>query len=223
MAVTLQQFRQPQLHRTFHKALWGKQHRIHPGTGSHHHNQKLNQWVVQKMKNALEEWRYWEDAYHLTYRFGCCPWRLPSCHYLWGCLLWGLHSCPWRLPSCLLWGLQSCPWRLSSCLALGLWGLHTFTIRFWWFHIAYRNFWHTGWFPGLSHLWFGFLFQLLNPLQYKNMAWVHLPLATIHWERCTGYEHCSGGARQPQVLSAGKQPICFSTDTLFGVHVGKLI
>ena len=38
-----------------------------------------------------------------------------------------------------------------------------------------------------------------------------------------GYEHCSGGARQPRVLSAGKQPICFSTDTLFGVHVGKLI
>ena len=92
-------------------------------TDSHHHNQKLNQWVVQKMKNALEEWRYWEDAYRLTYRFGCCPWRLPSC------LLWGLHSCPWRLPSCLLWGLHSCPWRLSSCLALGLWGLHI-TIRF---------------------------------------------------------------------------------------------
>ena len=62
------------------------------------------------MENALEEWRYWEDAYHLTYRFGCCTWRLPSC------LLWGLHSCPWRLPSCLLWGLHSCPWRLSSCL-----------------------------------------------------------------------------------------------------------
>ena len=38
-----------------------------------------------------------------------------------------------------------------------------------------------------------------------------------------GYEHCSGRARQPRVLSAGKQPICFSTDTLFGVHVGKLI
>ena len=33
--------------------------------------QKLNQWVVQKMKNALEEWHYWEDAYCLTYRFGC--------------------------------------------------------------------------------------------------------------------------------------------------------
>ena len=93
------------------------------GTNSHHCNQKLNQWVVQKMKNALEEWHYWEDAYHLTYQFGCCPLRLPSC------LLWGLHSCPWRLPSCLLWGLHSCPWRLSSCLALGLWGLHI-TIRF---------------------------------------------------------------------------------------------
>ena len=81
------------------------------GTDSHHCNQKLNQWVVQKeMKNALEEWRYWEDAYRLTYRFGCCPWRLPSC---------------------LLWGLHSCPWRLSSCLALGLWGLHIrSTIRF---------------------------------------------------------------------------------------------
>ena len=47
-------------------------------TDSHHHNQKLNQWVVQKMKNALEEWHYWEDAYCLTYWFGCCPWRLPS-------------------------------------------------------------------------------------------------------------------------------------------------
>ena len=45
------------------------------GTNSHHRNQKLNQWVVQKMKNALEEWRYWEDAYYLTYRFGCCPWK----------------------------------------------------------------------------------------------------------------------------------------------------
>ena len=38
-----------------------------------------------------------------------------------------------------------------------------------------------------------------------------------------GYEHHSSGARQPRVLSAGKQPICFSTDTPFGVHVGKLI
>ena len=95
------------------------------GTDSHHHNQKLNQWVVQKMKNALEEWHYWEDAYRLTYWFGCCPWRLPSC------LLWGLHSYPWRLRSCLLCGLHSCPWRLSSCLALGLWGLHIrSTIRF---------------------------------------------------------------------------------------------
>ena len=94
------------------------------GTGSHHHNQKLNQWVVERMKNALQEWHYWEDAYRLTYRFGCCPWRLPSCH-----CLWGLHSCPRRLPSChSLWGLHSCTWRLSSCL--GLWGLHTFTIRF---------------------------------------------------------------------------------------------
>ena len=90
------------------------------GTGSHHCNQKLNQWDVQKMKNALEELCYWEDAYRLTYRFGCCPLRLTSC------LLWGLHSCPWRLSCCLLWGLYSCPWRLSCCLALGLWGLHTF-------------------------------------------------------------------------------------------------
>ena len=38
-----------------------------------------------------------------------------------------------------------------------------------------------------------------------------------------GYDHRSSGARQPRVLSAGKQLICFSTDTLFGVHVGKLI
>ena len=38
-----------------------------------------------------------------------------------------------------------------------------------------------------------------------------------------GYQHWSGGARQPRVLSAGKQPICFSTNTLLGVHVGKLI
>ena len=37
------------------------------GTDSHHRNQKLNQWVVQKMKNALEEWHYWEDAYRLKY------------------------------------------------------------------------------------------------------------------------------------------------------------
>ena len=51
------------------------------------------------MKNTLEEWHYWEDTYCLTYRFGCCPWRLPSC------LLWGLHSCPWRLSSCLAHGL----------------------------------------------------------------------------------------------------------------------
>ena len=26
-----------------------------------HRNQKLNQWDVEKMKNALEEWCYWED------------------------------------------------------------------------------------------------------------------------------------------------------------------
>ena len=32
-----------------------------------------------------------------------------------------------------------------------------------------------------------------------------------------GYEHHSGGAKQPQVLSAGKQLICFSTDTLFAL------
>ena len=31
-------------------------------TGSHHHNQKLNQWDVEKMKNALAEWCYWEEC-----------------------------------------------------------------------------------------------------------------------------------------------------------------
>ena len=31
------------------------------GTGSNHCNQKLNQWDVQRMKNSLEEWRYWEE------------------------------------------------------------------------------------------------------------------------------------------------------------------
>ena len=31
--------------------------------------------------------------------------------------------------------------------------------------------------------------------------------------RVAGFEHRSGGARTPKVLSAGKQPICFSTDT----------
>ena len=30
------------------------------GTGSHHRNQKLNQWDVKRIKNALEEWHYWE-------------------------------------------------------------------------------------------------------------------------------------------------------------------
>ena len=35
------------------------------GTDSQCHNQKLNHWVVQKMKNALEEWHYWEDIYCL--------------------------------------------------------------------------------------------------------------------------------------------------------------
>ena len=33
--------------------------------------------------------------------------------------------------------------------------------------------------------------------------------------RVEGYGHKSGGARQPRILSAGEQPICFSTDTLF--------
>ena len=32
------------------------------GTSSHHCNQKLNQWDVERMKNALEEWRYWEEC-----------------------------------------------------------------------------------------------------------------------------------------------------------------
>ena len=32
------------------------------GMGSHHHNQKLNLWDVERMKNALEEWHYWEDC-----------------------------------------------------------------------------------------------------------------------------------------------------------------
>ena len=32
------------------------------GTGSHHCNQKLNQWDVERMKNALKEWHYWEDC-----------------------------------------------------------------------------------------------------------------------------------------------------------------
>ena len=31
------------------------------GTSRHHQNQKLNQWDVEIMENALEEWRYWED------------------------------------------------------------------------------------------------------------------------------------------------------------------
>ena len=60
--------------------------------GSHHRNQKLNQWDIDNMKNTLGEWIYWEDAYCLTYRFDCLC-----------CLgLWGLHSCLWRLPSCWL-------------------------------------------------------------------------------------------------------------------------
>ena len=53
----------------------------------------------------------------------------------------------------------------------------------------------------------------LSPLTFGNRTLI----------KVQGYEHCSSGARQPRVLSAGKQPICFSTDTLFGVHVGKLI
>ena len=32
--------------------------------------------------------------------------------------------------------------------------------------------------------------------------------------RVAGYDHKSGGARQPRVLSTGEQPICFSTNTL---------
>ena len=53
----------------------------------------------------------------------------------------------------------------------------------------------------------------LSPLTFGNRM----------FGKVQGYEHCSSGARQPRVLSASKQPICFSTDTLFGVHVGKLI
>ena len=105
-------------------------------TGSHHRNQKLNQWDVERMKNALEEWHYWEDC---TVRMG-------------------------------LKNLEMSKAQITKKY-------------------------------GLSLLTFG------NRMPGKVQ----------------GYEHRSGGARQPQVLAASKQPICFSTDTLFGVHVGKLI
>ena len=106
------------------------------GTGSHHCNQKLNQWDVERMKCALEEWCYWEDRR----------------------------------------------------VRMGLKNLEMLKAQ-----IAKKY--------GLSPSTFGN--HMLGKVQ--------------------GYEHCSGGAWQPRVLSAGKQLICFSTDTLFGVHVGKLI
>ena len=106
------------------------------GTDSHHRNQKLNQWDVDKMKTALEEWRYWEER------------RV-------------------RL------GLKHL--EMSKAQIAKKYGL--------------------------------------SPSTFDNRT----------LGRVQGYEHHSGGARQPRVLSAGKQPICFSTDTLFGVHVGKLI
>ena len=31
------------------------------GTGSHHRNQKLIQWDDENIKNALQEWCYWEE------------------------------------------------------------------------------------------------------------------------------------------------------------------
>ena len=105
-------------------------------TGSHHCNQKLNQWDVDKMKTALEEWRYWEER------------RV-------------------RL------GLKHL--EMSKAQIAKKYGL--------------------------------------SPSTFGNRT----------LGRVQGYKHRSGGARQPRVLSAGKQPICFSTDTLFGVHVGKLI
>ena len=106
------------------------------GTGSHHHNQKLNQWDVKRMKNALEEWHYWEE--HRV--------RMGLKH------------------------LEMSKAQIAKKYGLGL-----------------STFWN----------------RMLGKVQ--------------------GYEHRSGGVRQPQVLSAGKQPICFSTNILFGVHVGKLI
>ena len=106
------------------------------GTGSHHHNQKLNQWDVERMKNALEEWCYWEDR------------RVRM-------------------------GLKNL--EMSKAQIAKKYGLSKYTFG--------------------NHM--------LGKVQ--------------------GCEHCSDGARQLRVLSAGKQPICFSTNTLFGVHVGKLI
>ena len=43
MVVALQQFQQPQLHRTFHKVLVGQATQNTSRTNSHHCNQKLNQ------------------------------------------------------------------------------------------------------------------------------------------------------------------------------------
>ena len=106
------------------------------GTGSHHRNQKLNQWDVERMKNALQEWRYWEER------------RVRM-------------------------GLKNL--EMSKAQIAKKYGL--------------------------------------SPSTFGNRT-----LGKVQ-----GYEHRSGGARQPRVLSAGKQPICFSTDTLFGVHVRKLI
>ena len=106
------------------------------GTGSHHHDQKLNQWDVERMKNALEEWHYSE-------------------------------ACRVRM------GLKNL--EMSKSQIAKKYGLSLST----------------------------FVNHTLGKVQ--------------------GYEHRSSGARQPQVLSPGKQPICFSTNTLFGVHVGKLI
>ena len=127
VAVTLQQFQQAQLHRTCHNTL---------GTGSHHCNQKLNQWDVKRIKNALEEWHYWEE----------CRVRMGLKH------------------------LEMSKAQIAKKYGLSLSTFENFTLG-----------------------------------------------------KVQGYEHHSDGARQPQVLSAGKQLICFSTDTLFGVHVGKLI
>ena len=106
------------------------------GTGSHHRNQKVNQWDVERMKNALEEWHYWEDR----------------------------------------------------------------RVRM-----------------GLKHL------EMSKAQIAKKYGLSPSTFGNHTLGKVQGYEHRSGGARQPQVLSAGKQLICFSTDTLFGVHVGKLI
>ena len=106
------------------------------GTSSHHCNQRLNQWDVERMKNALEEWHYWEDRR----------------------------------------------------VRMGLKNLEMSKAQ-----IAKKY--------GLSPSTFG------NPTLGK----------------VKGYEHRSTGARQSRVFSTGKQPICFSTNTRFGVHVRKLI